>query len=102
MKTYLLYYPIFWLGYWLSKVTHKTNKYAYSVFRKLFVSTRGRSNDRVSRQISKEKPPYSLTQVKGVLGSLSHAEVGTIAGNIRKNGFSSALGSAMTSAACPV
>ena len=82
MKTYLLYYPIFWLGLWFFKVTQKTNKYAYIVFRKLFVSTRGKSNDRLSGQISRERPPYSLTQVKGVLGNLSHAEVGTIADNI--------------------
>ncbi len=87
MKTYLLYYPIFWLGYWLSKVTHKTNKYAYSVFRKLFVSTRGKSNDLLSRRITREKPPYVLTEVHGVLGSLSHDEVGKIADDIRKNGF---------------
>ncbi len=87
MKTYLLYYPIFWLGLWFFKVTQKTNKYAYIVFRKLFVSTRGKSNDRLSREISRERRPYSLTQVKGVLGTLSDAEVGTIADSIRTNGF---------------
>jgi len=87
MKTYLLYYPIFWLGYWLFKVTHNTNRYAYSAFRKLFVSTQGKSNDRLSRQISREQPPYALTQVQGVLGTLSHGEIGKIADDIRKNGF---------------
>jgi len=87
MKTYLLYYPLFWLGYWFFKVTHKTNKYAYIVFRKLFVSTRGKSNDRLSLQISRETPPYALTQVRGVLGTLSHDEIGKIADQIRKNGF---------------
>src|SRR5437879_3693125 len=87
MKTYLLYYPLFWLGYWLFKVTQQTNKYAYIVFRKLFVATRGTSNDRLSRQISRGKPPYALTQVRGVLGSLSQHEIGQIADNIGKNGF---------------
>src|SRR5438309_5015018 len=87
MKTYLLYYPMFWLGYWLFRVTHKTNKYAYSVFRKLFVSTRGKSNDRLSRQISREKPPYALTEVHGVLGSLSSDDIERIVDEIRKNGF---------------
>src|SRR5437773_12137342 len=87
MKTYLLYYPLFWLGYWLFKVTHQTNKYVSIVFRRLFVSTRGKSNDRLSRQISRGKPPYVLTQVQGVLGTLSHDEIGKIADDIRKNGF---------------
>jgi hypothetical protein len=87
MKTYLLYYPLFWLGYWFFRVTHKTNKYAYIVFRKLFVSTRGKSNDHLSRQISRKKPPYALRQVRGVLGSLSQVDIGKIADRIGKNGF---------------
>jgi hypothetical protein len=87
LKTYFLYYPIFWAGYQLFKITRKTNWYPYVAFRRLFVLTKGASNDRLSEKLSKTEPPYPIDQVSGVLGSLGKQAVNQIAESIRENGF---------------
>lgn len=87
MKTYLLYYPIFYVGYWLFKITRKTNWYAFVAFRRLFVLTKGRSNDAMSEKLSKENAPYPLSSVSGVLGHLGDQEISKIVSSIDNNGF---------------
>ncbi len=87
MKTYLVYYPVFIVGYWLFKLTKKTNWYAFVAFRRLFVLTKGRSNDAMSEKLSKENPPYSTGTVSGALGQLSEQELSKVVSDIEKNGF---------------
>lgn len=87
LKTYLLYYPVFWVGYQLFKITKKTNWYPYVAFRRLFVLTKGVFNDRLSDKLSKSETPYPIDHVSGVLGSLDRQAVNQIAESIHENGF---------------
>jgi hypothetical protein len=87
MKTYLFYYPIFWLGYLFFKLTAKTFWYPYVSFGRLFVLTKGESNDFLSEQIRKSQPPYPLKDVHGVLGNLSEAEIKSIIKELDSNGY---------------
>lgn len=87
MKTYLIYYPIFWLGYLLFRLTKQTQWYPYVSFRRLFVLTRGRSNDHMSELLSRNNPPYPLGPVQGVLGSMGQSELESIVKSINENGF---------------
>lgn len=87
MKTYLIYYPIFWLGYLFFKITHKTYWYPYISFRRLFVLTQGKSNDWISQQLSKKQPPYLLKDPDGVLGKLDDMKIRSIADKIKENGY---------------
>src|SRR5262249_34855708 len=84
---HLLYYPIFWLGYLFFKMTRKTNWYAYVSFRRLFVLTKGKSNDRLSDKLKREQPPYTVSESEGVLGKLNRQEVDKIVENINQNGY---------------
>ncbi len=88
MRTYLIYYPLFWLGYWVFKMTKKTYWYPYVSFRRLFVLTKGKSNDVVSHRISRLYPPYSISDESiGILGRLSKDKIQSVAMDIAKNGY---------------
>jgi hypothetical protein len=85
--TYLLYYPIFWAGYLLFKITGKTAWYPFVSFRRLFVFTKGKSNDAISRRLTKSERPYPINHVDGVLGDLSKTDIKAIGDSIRENGY---------------
>jgi hypothetical protein len=87
IKTYLFYYPIFWLGYLFFKISNVTNWYSYVSFRRLFVLTKGASNDFLSRMLASSHSRYPLPQVEGVLGTLSQKQVRDIADKVHENGF---------------
>ena len=87
LRMYFIYYPIFWIGYLAFKITRKTNWYAYVAFRRLFVLTRGRLNDRVNKQLSNSRPPYEMEEPNGVLGKLSRNQIDSIVEKIKENGF---------------
>ncbi len=87
MTKYFLYYPIFWVGYLFFKLTSKTNWYPYISFRRLFVLTKGGSNDSMSERLSRSNPPYELKTGNGVLGNLNDEAVEAIVNDIAKNGF---------------
>lgn len=87
MKTYFLYYPIFYIGYWLFKITKKTNWYAFVSFRRLFVLTKGKSNDLMSKKLSHQNPPYALDNLSDILGSFNTNELNTIVNQIESDGF---------------
>jgi hypothetical protein len=87
MKTYLMYYPIFWLGYLWFKLTNQTQWYPYISFRRLFVLTKGKSNDKLSERLSKKHPPYPVFAAEGVLGKLSARDIDSIVQSIDENGF---------------
>ena len=87
IRTYLVYYPIFWAGYLFFNITKKTNWYTYISFRRLFVLTKGQSNDSMSERLSRANPPYDFNSGKGLLGNLNSDEVQAIVNDINKNGF---------------
>lgn len=87
MKMYLIYYPIFWLGYMLFKITRKTYWYPYISFRRLFVLTKGRFNDFLSRELGKKHPPYPIENVEGVLGKLNEQQLHSIVMSIKEKGY---------------
>ncbi len=86
IKTYFLYYPVFWVGYFLFKLSSRTDWYSYVSFRRLFVLTKGASNDFFSRLLTRHTP-YVIPEAEGVLGKLNHQQVSKIADRIREDGF---------------
>lgn len=87
LSAYFIYYPIFWVGYLFFKLTKKTNWYAYISFRRLFVFTKGGSNDAMSNRISKQHPPAALMETNGILGTLNNSNVSNIVNTIKTDGF---------------
>lgn len=83
----LVYKIIFQLGYLFFNITGKTWWYAYVSFRRLFVLTKGGSNDKMSAQLSRSFPPIKLNDVSGVLGTLTHEKIQEVVANIDKNGY---------------
>ena len=67
--------------------TGKTSTSAYSAMRKMFVLTRGRSNDSISEKISKEIPKYKFDNIKGILGDLSDKEITSMVNQMKKDGY---------------
>lgn len=63
----------------------KTPDTSYWAMRKLFVETRGKSNDVISRLIKKKQ--YTGLSMQGVLGLHSPAELNAAVNDIRQNGF---------------
>jgi hypothetical protein len=86
-KIYFLYYPIFWAGYLLFKITGTTNWYPYVSFRRLFVFTRGASNDKMSARLSRQHPAIPMAKAKGILGELKTDKVNAIVDAIKKDGY---------------
>jgi hypothetical protein len=83
--------------YWTSYKLHKglelfektgnTSTAAYHAMRQMFVLTRGRSNDQISKKISEKVGKYDDIVSEGVLGKLSDKELDTMVSEIKKNGF---------------
>lgn len=64
-----------------------TTKSAYSSLRKMFVLTRGNSNDRISAAINKRVGKYELDDRSGVLGNLSDVELKNMIETMERDGF---------------
>jgi Phytanoyl-CoA dioxygenase (PhyH) len=87
IKTYFLYYPLLWVGYLVLKITGRTYIHSYFSFRKLFVLTKGKSNDKMSERLSKSQPPYSIKEAEGILGTLDESKISSIAQRIANDGY---------------
>jgi hypothetical protein len=72
-------------GFRMLKKTKRTPDYSYSSMRKLFVLTNGRSNDVISRLVSKK--PYDNVSLNGVLGIDSSKDLENIVRDINENGY---------------
>jgi len=72
-------------GFQILKQTNKTPEFAYQSMRRLFVDTKGKSNDVISLLIKKKK--YINVNKKGVLGIDNVAVFSNAINNIRKDGF---------------
>ncbi|MFL5731491.1 MAG: phytanoyl-CoA dioxygenase family protein [Cytophagaceae bacterium] len=85
--TYFIYYPVFWLGYLVFRLTGRTPNMSYLFFRKLYCYTNGGINEYVSRMIASSHKPGTRDHAEGILGKLSARDIQYIVGEIRENGF---------------
>jgi ectoine hydroxylase-related dioxygenase (phytanoyl-CoA dioxygenase family) len=76
--------PIGLMIYW---GTGRTPEYGHQALIWMFCVTRGRSNDFLSRVISRFRPRIPIDGVKGVLGDLSGDRLNELAGRLREDGF---------------
>ena len=82
-----------WYNYKLSKgikffeKSNITTTSAYSSLRKMFVLTRGNSNDRISAAINKRIGKYELDDQSGILGNLSDFEIKNMIETMERDGF---------------
>jgi hypothetical protein len=65
----------------------RTPAFAYQSLVSLFCMSGGRSNDRLSRLISRVAPPYRFPGSQGVLGRLSQSEIGSITERLDRDGY---------------
>ena len=82
-----VYYLIFRMGYLLFKMNGTTWWKAYVAFRRLFVITKGGSNDDMSEKLSREYPPQKLGTMSGVLGDIDETKVKAIVEQIDRDGY---------------
>jgi len=78
---------LFWLGYWYYRIFNTTPWLSYQSLRKLFYTTNGTFNQRISDKISKEYPIYDTLESHGILGNLNRAACQEIADKIQQDGF---------------
>ncbi len=84
---------ILWYKYQLKKgISHYyetgiTTNSAYSALRKMFVFSRGSSNDKISNQINQKFGKYDLVTSNGILGNLSKIEIEKMAAVMKRDGF---------------
>lgn len=84
----LIYYPIFFLGYYQQQLFSNTNKYSYISFRRLYGLTDGKLNESISKKISEKVGKYTLpSKTIGLLGNFDENKVANIVQTIRNNGF---------------
>lgn len=82
-----------WYNYKLSKgikffeKSNITTTSAYSSLRKMFVLTRGNSNDLISVAINKRVGKYELDDQSGILGNLSDFEIKNMIETMERDGF---------------
>ncbi len=67
--------------------TNISSETGYSTFRRLFVMTKGKSNDAMSAKISRELGKYDGIEANGILGNLSETEITKLVLNMKKNGY---------------
>jgi hypothetical protein len=72
-------------GFRVLKKTKRTPDYSYSSMRRLFVLTNGRSNDVISRLVSKK--PYNNVSLTGILGIDTIKDMENIVRDIDENGY---------------
>jgi len=75
------------LGALAFSVQGRTPPFAYRNMLELFVRTGGASNDAMSSLLAMLNPPYELSNVTGVLGDLSDADIEAIGSSIRERGY---------------
>lgn len=64
-----------------------TTKSAYSALRKMFILSRGVSNDLISKKISERIGKYETNQVTGVLGNLSKIQIKEMVAKMNVDGY---------------
>lgn len=74
-------------GFKYFEISNITSASAYSSLRKMFVLTRGNSNDRISAAINKRIGKYELDDRSGVLGNLSDVELKDMIETMERDGF---------------
>ena len=67
--------------------TGENSDRSYQSLIRLFCSTSGRSNDWMSRDISRRNPPRKFSTSKGILGDLTEADLSKITQNLDTKGF---------------
>lgn len=81
-------YFIFWFGYYWYQFFKRTPKYSYLSLRKLFYSTNGNFNRKLSLIIGEKTGVYKIENIgKSFLGTLSDQTVKEIAQSIQQNGY---------------
>jgi hypothetical protein len=74
-------------GLYIFEKSKVTTKSAYSSLRKMFILTRGASNDKISEMINKKVGKYDLTDINGVLGNISKSEIRTMVQKMETDGY---------------
>lgn len=87
IQKYFIYYPIFWLGYWLFKRSGKTNYYSYISLRRLFYLSGGKFNDNFSQKLSKKNGKYSIDTPEGVIKDLTNNKLREIVRSLDEKGY---------------
>ena len=86
---YAYYYPSFWSGYVLFRLTGHTPRGAYRSMRRLYSATGGGFNRNVSRWLARGVQPTVLEAESGLLGSATKLEgaIDRALADLRRDGF---------------
>lgn len=74
-------------GLYIFEKSKVTSKSAYSSLRKMFILSRGISNDKISEKINKKVGKYDLTDINGVLGNISKSEIKIMVKKMETDGY---------------
>jgi hypothetical protein len=78
----------FWGGFYWFRFFGYTPKYSYLSLRKLFYTSNGNFNMKVSKRLAKNQPTYTIAGLNNsILGRLSPESVNDIAASIQRDGF---------------
>lgn len=81
-------YLLFWFGYYWFKLFNVTPNYSCLSLRKLFYSTNGAFNRKISLKIGKKQGLYKIDDIeKSFLGALSAEKVKSISDAIQRDGY---------------
>lgn len=79
---------LFTFGYKYFELNGETPVYSYRSLRKLFYTSNGQFNKKISKKISKQNPPYKLEEVsKGILGDITQKDSDFIVSKLNQDGF---------------
>ena len=81
-------YVLFWFGYYWYQIFKYTPKYSYLSLRKLFYSTNGRFNRKISLRIGQKIGEYRIeNKAQSFLGPLSAEKINEISSSVQRDGY---------------